>query len=354
MSLLSIAGLTRSPLPFDMFEDPLALAADAEAARRADKLTSIYHRGQDLIWSGRKVLAELLAKHGGVKLRPEARPALGYVLGVLMWGELAAWKIASQLGDSLVAIEPKLAATSQAHDEARHFYVLHDYLGHLGYAPQPLNRRTRVLLDSALLAKDPVKKIMGMQLQIEALALTLFQALREARIEPVLTELLRYYEKDEARHVGLGLQFLPLEMRRMSRARSRSLVAFQVRLMIAALLELKAMEPHLRVLGVDARQVYLLGCSKQALAMEMLWREGDGVPDDNERTFGRLLAASGQILFPDRGPEHETQGAASRLRSTLRSFGAAWNTFRHGFADEVPASSLDPEARAEKVSAAHW
>jgi hypothetical protein len=353
MSLLSVAGLTRSPLPFDMFDDPLALARDAEAARRADRLTSIYHRGQDLIWSGRKVLAELLDKHGGVQLRPEARPALGYVLGVLMWGELAAWKIAAQLSDTLVAIEPKLAATSQAHDEARHFYVMHDYLGHLGYAPQPLNRRTRVLLDSALLATDPVKKIMGMQLQIEALALTLFQALREARIEPVLTELLRYFEKDEARHVGLGLQFLPLELRRLSRARSRSLVAFQVRLMIAALLELKAMEPHLRVLGIDARQVYLLGCSKQALAMEMLWREGDGAPVDNERVFGRLLAASGQVLFPEDGSD-EGSGAAPRLRRTLRSFRAAWSTFRRGFADEVPASSIDPDARAEKVTAANW
>ena len=120
-------------LPFDMF----GVQYDADAARRADKLGNIYHRGQDLAWRGQKVLAELLAKHGGVQLRPEARPALGYVLGVLMWGELAAWKIAAQLADSLVELPVKLAATSQAHDEARHFYVLYDYLKELGYTPPP-------------------------------------------------------------------------------------------------------------------------------------------------------------------------------------------------------------------------
>jgi len=28
-------------------------------------------------------------------------------------------------------------------------------------------------------------------------------------VEPVLTELLPYYERDEARHVGLGVQMVP-------------------------------------------------------------------------------------------------------------------------------------------------
>jgi hypothetical protein len=343
MSVLSAVGLSRSPLPFDMF----SLERDAEAARRADRLENIYHRGQDLIWSGPKVLSELRSRHGGIQLRDDKKQALGYVLGVLMWGELAAWKIAAQLADSLVAIEPKLAATSQAHDEARHFYVLHDYLVELGYTPQPPDRQTRLLLDSALTTKDTVKKIMGMQLMIEALALTLFQALREAAVEPVLTELLRYYEKDEARHVGLGLQFLPLELRQLSPRRSRSLTAFQIQLMVAALLELKAMAPHLRVLGVQARKVYLLGCAKQALALEMLWREGDG-PVNHDKLFGRLLAGSGQLLFPDEKP------GESRLGRSVRAARAAFCTLRNGFASEVPASSLDPEGGSEKVSASYW
>ena len=61
------------------------------------------------------------------------------------------------------------------------------------------------------------KKIVGMQLQVESTALTLFHATREARFCPVLSDLLLYFEKDEARHVGLGTQYLPTMLRRMSR-----------------------------------------------------------------------------------------------------------------------------------------
>ena len=331
---------SREILPFDMFQ----VQRDAESARRADRLTSIYHRGQDLSWRGHEVLSELLAKHGGVQLAAPAKVALGSVLGVLMWGELAAWKIAAQLADTLEDMPPKLAATSQAHDEARHFYVLHDYLQELGYTPPPLDRQTRMLLATTLRTRDPVKKVMGMQLMIEALALTLFQALRESRAEPVLAELLRYFEKDEARHVGLGMQFLPAQLRKLSRPRAAGLLAFQVQLTVAALLELKAMEPHLRVLGVSARQVFLLGTTKQALAMDLLWQE-DGRSQALYPTFGRLLAALGQLLFPD---AVLGQGSLRRAAGAVR---AALRTFRAGLAGEVPESSIDPEAPAMRPSA---
>ena len=332
---MSLLNPFHSSLPFDI----LSVQRDAAAARRADKMTHIYHRGQDLIWSGQAVFAELCEKHGGVKLAGEKRAALGAVLSVLMWGELAAWKIAAQLADRLEQMPPKLAATSQAHDEARHFYVLVDYLQALGHTPGPLDRRARLLLESSLQTQDVVKKVMGMQLMIEALALTVFQSLREAQVEPVLTELLRYYEKDEARHVGLGLQFLPDQLQRLSKVRTAELLAFEVQLMLAALLELKALEPHFRVLGVDPRAVFLLGTAKQAVAMEMLWQES-GTPQKAHPAFARMLAATGQLLFPE---VKQGQGAARRAVSAVQ---AALRTFRLGFGDDVPASSIDPEAAA--------
>src|SRR5262249_4699652 len=105
--------MSRSRIRFDMFDAP-RLAADA---RGAQKLGSRYHRGQELAWDGRAVLAELVARHGGVRVPPEKRAALSRVFGLIMWGELAAWKISLQLADEIVPLEPKMAATSQAHDE---------------------------------------------------------------------------------------------------------------------------------------------------------------------------------------------------------------------------------------------
>src|SRR5262249_18628710 len=163
----------------------------------------------ELAWDGRAVLAELVAKHGGIRVPDDKRAALSQVFGIIMWGELAAWKISLQLADEIVPLEPKMAATSQAHDEARHFYVMHDYLDTLGDVPRTMDRASRALLEIVLETPSLVKKLLGMQLMVESLALTIFQVVREAKIEPVLVDLLRYYEKDEARHVGLGVQLLP-------------------------------------------------------------------------------------------------------------------------------------------------
>jgi len=76
----------KTRIPFDMF----ALERSADEARRADKLRHIYHRGQDLAWDGRAVLAELIAKHGGIDVPPEKARPLSKVFEVILWGELAA------------------------------------------------------------------------------------------------------------------------------------------------------------------------------------------------------------------------------------------------------------------------
>jgi hypothetical protein len=180
-----------------------------EEARRARKLENLYHAGQHKIWDGREVLAGLVAKHGGVHMKTAEKQALARVFSSLMWGELAAWKISAQLADRLDGYEARLAATSQAHDEARHFYVLHDYLELLELELPALDPATRYLLETVLGTDVLTEKLVGMQLFVETMALTMFKTVRELAVEPVLTELLSYFERDEARHVGLGIQHVP-------------------------------------------------------------------------------------------------------------------------------------------------
>lgn len=188
-----------------------ATGRTAEAAQRAKKLENLYHVGQHKLWDGRQVLEDLQSRHGRApaELPRAQREALAAVVGGLMWGELAAWQISAQLADRLVHYEGKLAATSQVHDEARHFYVLHDYLRLLELPQPPLEGRTRALIDVVLTTNDLVHKLIGMQLFIESVALTLFKALRDRAVCPILTELLMFFERDEARHVGFGVQLTP-------------------------------------------------------------------------------------------------------------------------------------------------
>ena len=271
-----------------------------------------------MAWDGREVLDELWEKHGGSGLRREQFPAARRVLGSIMWGELAAWKVAAKLADQLEPLEARLAATSQAHDEARHFYVMHDYLVRTtGDFDRGVSKATEALLRAALTADSPAKMIIGMQLQLETTALTLFHALRESNICPVLTELLVYYEKDEARHVGLGTQLLPTLMREMSIRERLAFSAYSFKVVAWSLASLKKTEDDLRALGLDPRRVAVLGKSKQMMAFEELWMQPGMKKNAINERIGLAFDAIAEALWPDAEADPRLHARAQRVLKTL-------------------------------------
>ena len=118
-------------LPYDMF-DHERTTREVKAARRLER---VYHKGHQRAWNGKEVLQNLLEEHGPIELPQEKREALRSLFAIVLWGELAAWKVSAELAMRLEPLEAKMAATSQAHDEARHFYVLYDYLQMLDFVP---------------------------------------------------------------------------------------------------------------------------------------------------------------------------------------------------------------------------
>jgi hypothetical protein len=284
-------------LPFDMFD---ASYSDEEA-RRARRMESIYHAGQSKIWDGRQVLAQLIAEHGKPRLSDEKRRALGRIFGIIMWGELAAWKISAQLADRLVPLEAKLAAASQVHDEARHFYVMHDYLETIGQKPGKLEFWASRVLKKTLGTDDLLKKLVGMQLTVETIALVAFQRVRELEIEPVLTGLMPYYERDEARHIGLGVQLVPQLMSELSIAGAVDLALFQLDLLTTALFSIKAIEPDLLALGVDPRSLLGIAFRKQSDIDEKIRDEFPNWPQDPP--VRRAFEAVCEVMFPSEGKD---------------------------------------------------
>jgi hypothetical protein len=311
-------SLRKSGIAYEMFD----LVHSAEEARRLSKCERIYHRGQELAWDGRDLLPELLAQHGGIKLDPVRRLALTRIFEIILWGELAAWRISAQLADRLVPLEAKLAATSQAHDEARHFYVMYDYMKELGYTPRRLDRAPQALLDVILDTDKLAHKLLGMQLQVETLALTIFQAVRELAPEPVIAELMRYYERDEARHVGLGMQYLPFLMQDMSRLEIARLMAFQARVLFWALWEAKVLEPHLAVLGIDPRALVMRAREKQVAALTEAFKAIGLDPDQVRSPALKAINGAVEILFPvagERAPSARLRAAWKAMVSPMQS-----------------------------------
>jgi hypothetical protein len=284
-------------LPYDMFD---AARTDAEA-RRARRMESIYHVGQHRVWDGREVLKELIARHGSPHLPPDKARSLAKVFSIIMWGELAAWKISAQLADELVPLEAKLAAASQVHDEARHFYVMHDYLVALGERPPPLEFWSQRVLAMTLGTPDLTKKLLGMQLTVETIALVIFQRVRELEVEPVLTDLMPYYERDEARHVGLGVQLVPQLMNELSIAGAVDVALFQLDLLLTTLVALKVMEPDLLTIGVDPRSMLGIAFRKQAEIDAAIKKEFPLWPEDGP--VRRVFEGVCEAIFPSEGAD---------------------------------------------------
>ena len=232
-------------------------------------LENIYHRGQEKIWDGREVLSQLVEKHGGIEDLPvKKKRSLQNIFAVILEGEDAAWKISLQLAGSVGSIEARMAATSQAHDEARHFYVMRDYLALTDYEPRPVPRPVRQALDMVLNTKNLPKKLLGMQLMVEPVALTIFQEVRRAAPEPILAELLEYFERDEARHVAFGVYHLPEVVKDMSIPNLVSLITWQMRVFMLELHGLKELKEDFEALGLDPVVLFELAERKQLDALQ--------------------------------------------------------------------------------------
>jgi hypothetical protein len=241
-----------------------------EAREKFGKLERLYHIAQSRAWNGKDVLADLLNRHGGLQVEPHQRGPLARVFSIILWGELAAWIISADLAERLDDVEAKMAATGQAFDEARHFSTLRDYLLALGGEIPRLDIYSAMLLRTLIDTRSLPHKLLGMQLLAETIAIDVFRTVAERRVEPVLSDLLPYFERDESRHVGLGVLYLPEELRRLSPFGVVNLYAFQARILALTSMTLALLAPDFEALGIDNNQIARRGLKLQKEAVEQM------------------------------------------------------------------------------------
>jgi len=233
-----------------MIEAPLALAEE-----RTSRLRRIYDHCSRDTWDGAAVFRNAVSRHGGIQLDDARRIALAHPMTMLMWGELAAWLVSAELAERLDDPDAKMAASSQVFDEARHFYVLRDYVALLHVPVPPLDPYFRIAVRRLLGARSLELKLFAMQILAEGAAQTIFRFLADAQVEPVLSEILPYIERDEARHVGLGILHLPERLTRLTPRKCRRLSS-----QVSALGDLLTANQlrylrHYRALGLEPRDL---------------------------------------------------------------------------------------------------
>ena len=138
---------------------------------------------------------------------------LGFVLSQLLHGEQAALQLCGQLTNVCEKMDEKWYASSQVADEARHVEALAKFLQRKMGTIYPIGPTLKVLLDELLSAPDAKTKTLGMQCLFEGTAVGIFDLLRESSQNPLLTDMIRRVEQDEARHAAFGV----LCMRRVVR-----------------------------------------------------------------------------------------------------------------------------------------
>ena len=295
-------------------DEPLALA---EA--RTDRLRRIYANATRDAWDGEAAFRDAVARHGGIQLERSRREALARILNVLLWGELAAWYISAELAEGLDDADAQLAASSQVFDEARHFYVLRDYMALL-HVPYPaLDPYFTAGARRVLQTRDLAVKLVAIQLLAEGGATSIFRLLMEHEVEPVLCEILPLVEKDEARHVGLGVLHLPrllAEMKPRQWKRVRRVTIGVGNLIGAA--NYRNADAY-RALGIDPRK---MARETDKVVSELIRKLGSP-PGSDEPYFPAVDVESPQyqrnldIMFPD--PGARPHWVARTLQGALRA-----------------------------------
>src|SRR5207249_10117772 len=72
----------------------------------------------------------------------------------------------------------------------------------------PIAPSLKGILDQTLQTDDWMKKLVGMQIVVEGLALYSFREMRNLTQEPLLRDLLTYVARDESRHHAYGVQYI--------------------------------------------------------------------------------------------------------------------------------------------------
>jgi hypothetical protein len=301
----------------------------ARTEERTRKLARLYHVAHDQAWDGRAVLAELIERHGGIHFPADKKDAMGRVASVLLWGELAAWSISADLALRLEDPAAKMAATSQVFDEARPFYVLRDYLWRAEIPLAPLGGYTRTVLVDLLETESLLHKLVGMQLMVENVALTLFKVIASAALEPVLSDLLYYYERDEARHVGLGALALPTILPGLSTVEAARLWLYQLRVQLLMVAGGLSMRDAFETLGIDQAAMQLYGFELERDVYRRMGHERSGSPAATRGLFKMSRAGQDRLnrfLFPDEVGETRPrwQSEARRAMLSLTERGDRW------------------------------
>ena len=133
-----------------------------------------------------------------------ANESTRFSLSQILHGEQGALSLSASLCHVLYDPGAQEYAANQAREEARHVTAFSKYVGARWGRPLPVGRTLGELMNELVLAPEVYKKLVGMQMLIEGLAMGAFATLHSRTLDPVLRRTVQLVMTDEAFHHKFG------------------------------------------------------------------------------------------------------------------------------------------------------
>ncbi len=248
---------TIDKLVYEAWQTPLELSPEIQFK----KVGNLYERAKKDQWNVTEKYHYKKGENSESGFTKEAREAIARLYSQLYYGERGAQIISSQMVGMVPHNEAAKFLSTQSMDEARHVEIFEKMLLNFDRI-YPMNPFLAVLLSDMCKAPTWQEKIIGMNMLVEGLALTVFHTMvhtfenhelfKDDPETQSVVEPLKYIIKDEARHVGFATVYLKETLKKgMSRFEVRRLHIRQLVWMFFLYGSVKYHQEEAEMVGVD-------------------------------------------------------------------------------------------------------
>jgi rubrerythrin len=190
------------------------------------------------------------------------RQALAKIFSMIYYGERAALEVSAQLLALVEDEQAKFVLACQVVEEAKHVNAFRRLLGRLDKI-HPCDAWARRVLSDLVKTRRAASKLVGMQLIVENIANQLFTILRDAIHDPLVRTVLEYVARDEKKHTGLAVLYLPSILKKVNFVQAEWLQLQQVYWTFCISQSIWAHRREADALGIDIRAALERGIRAQ-------------------------------------------------------------------------------------------
>lgn len=204
-----------------------------------------------------------------LSLTPAERTAMARILSLIYYGERAALEVSAQLVPLVDDEQAKFVLACQVIEEAKHVSAFRRLLGKLDEI-KPCNFWVRRVLADLVETRHASYKLVGMQLIVENIANQLFHIIHDSIDDPLIRKVLEYVGRDEKKHTGLAVLYLPKVLKQLGFVESHLLWSKQIYWTFCVTQAIWDHRREARALGIDIQSALRKGIAAQDHLVEQM------------------------------------------------------------------------------------